>query len=402
MKTGMMKNLCHVAYRLLLLSVMLTGAGAAHAVEATLTAQFRPSLLAPLRNQFVNTTPQSGYCARWPHLCAEGDFSVATGLTIHNRRMIQASEDPRYHHFAGMDATWKEVAVAGPGGVEAVVRFRLTLISQSYLEGQGADNSTPGSYGSAVGGCRGRIGIGNAGFYAYAWALPEGNTYCYRRPGGGRNSTMGVNDISVGYQLVAPDPLSLPNGNYRGVVRYSVGKGRQFDVGEGEYSDEELVFNLDLSVEHEFKIDIPPGSDRVQLQPKDGWSSWMDGGRAPSRLQQEVPFLLSSSGEFGVYLECANPQGRGCGIRSVGSGVDVPIDVDITMPGMHAIENGEAAVGTMLGVGAPGIRFSSGGYLHNRPSRLRFSVSGDALSTMLQEPASRWSGVVTVVFDATP
>lgn len=402
MNTRMSSTLQRLARYVLLGGAALACADTAWAVEARLTAEFRPSLLDPLRNQFVNTTPQSGYCARWPHLCAKGDFSVSTGLTIQNRRLVQASAEHRTYHFAAVDASWKDVAVTGPGGVQAIVRFRLKLMSQSYREGQGTDNSTPGSYGSAVGGCGGRIGIGNSHFYAYAWALPEGNTYCYRRPGGGRDSTIGVDDISVGYDLVAPDPLALPNGNYRGSVRYSVGKGAQFDIGEGEYSDDELVFNLDLSVEHEFKIDVPPGNDRVLLQPVDGWSPWVDAGRPPSRLQQELPFLLSSSGEFGVYVECAIPQGRGCGIRSARSGVEVPIDVDITMPGMHRVADGEAAVEVRLAMGAPGIRFASGAYLHSRPSRLRFSASGEALSRMLQEPDSRWSGVVTIVFDATP
>ncbi len=60
----------------------------ARAVDLQITAEFRPTALDPTHNRFVNTTPQSGYCAQHSGYCKPGDFTINTGLNVSQRRLF--------------------------------------------------------------------------------------------------------------------------------------------------------------------------------------------------------------------------------------------------------------------------------------------------------------------------
>jgi len=370
------------------------------AADLAITAEFRPSAIDPTNNKFKNTTPQSGYCARYSVYCKPGDFTIATGINIDSRRLGNASGEIREYWYQAVDGNRKDVIVRDINGNELHVQLRLFLIGFEW--GLGNDGSNPGRLGASSGGCLGRIGVTTSQTYTYAWEVPEGSTVCWRMPN--RADSTGGLTFSIGYYLETPNPLSAVNGVYTGSVSYSVGNQQQIDLGEGNYSDSVLNLNLTLTVAHEFYISFPSAAPRVTLAPIGGWQQWTDHGNPPSRLQQELPFTLTASSDFSIKMRCEHDSDRRCGIKDLAAGTVVPVDVDVTLPGMSEVNSGARAVEFPLAPhhAATAPRFRPDSYMINRASKLRFSANGNAVTEMLKSPGSRWQGDVTIVFDSNP
>lgn len=112
---------------------------------------------------------------------------------------------------------------------------------------------------------------------------------------------------------------------------------------------------------------------------------------------------MTTSMDFSMKLRCEHDLGEGCGIRNTASDVVVPVDVDVTIPGMSNVRDGRPAQNTALqpdDARAP--RFTPDGYLIQRRSALRFTADREAVTEMLKSPGSHWQGNMTVVFDANP
>ncbi|WP_139729254.1 hypothetical protein [Aeromonas sobria] len=71
----------------------------------------------------------------------------------------------------------------------------------------------------------------------------------------------------IGYRLVPPDPLKMQNGTYKGSLTLTVGANQDLDFGNGNYSDSTLTVNFSLKVQHQIKVEFPPGGDKVVLLP---------------------------------------------------------------------------------------------------------------------------------------
>lgn len=384
------------------LLLLALGAGEAAAVDLQIMAEFRPSALDPTHNQFVNMTPQSGFCSQHATLCRPGDFTIDTGINVAQRRLFGGGEDPRERWYLAVDGNWRDVTVRNErSGHELNVRIRLFLIGMNW--GLPNDGSGPGANGSATGGCRGRLGVGSGSFYRYAWEVPLGNAVCVRSPRAETDRIANYLNFSIGYHLETPNPLQAQDGLYSGGVSYTVGNGQQIDLGQGDYSDPELNLQLALNVMHDFQVRFPAETPRVQLAPDGGWSQWIDHGVVPARLWQELPFHLTTSMDFSMRLRCEHEVAGRCGIRNENSSEVVPVDVDVTLPGMSNVHDGRPAQHTALPPeGLPSPRFTPDGYLMGRRSTLRFTAGREAATEMLKQPGSRWAGDVTIVFDANP
>jgi len=381
-----------------LLAVLMTSAGAA---ELQITAEFRPSALDPSHNRFVNTTRQSGYCAQHSIYCRVGEFTIDTGLNVAQRRLYGGGEDPREKWYLAVDGNWRDVVVRNASNQELKARLRVFLIGMEW--GLGSDGTAPGSYGSSTGGCRGRVGVGSGSLYRYAWDVPEGNSVCVRSPRATTDQVARYLNFSIGYHLETPNPLQAQNGQYTGSVTYTVGNGQQIDLGQGDYSDSELTLQLRLDVVHDFQVRFSSEFPVVQLAPEGGWVQWIDHGLPPSHLRQELPFHLTTSMDFSMKLRCEHDLGDGCGIRNTAADLIVPVDVDVTIPGMSNVRDGRPAQNAaLLPDDARAPRFTPDGYLMQRRSTLRFTAGREAVTEMLKSPGSHWQGNMTVVFDANP
>lgn len=385
----------------LLAMMLLAPSASADAAELKITAEFRPTALDPLHNRFVNTTPVSGFCAQHPRLCRPGDFTIDTGIRVLERPLIGVSTDPREHWYLAADGAWRDVTVRSEAGHELPVRIRLFLIGMHWRLPN--DGSGPGANGAATGGCRGRTGVGDGNFYRYAWEVPERSVVCVRRPRATTDRIAGFLLFSIGYHIETPSPLAARDGLYRGEVTYRVGNGEEIDLGQGDYTDSELNLELLLDVVHDFKVRFPDEMPSVKLAPEEGWSQWIDHGRPPKRLSQELPFHLTTSMDFSMKLRCEYDAGDRCGIRNSRDDVIAPVEVDVTIPGMSTVRDGRPAQNTaLLPDDARAPRFTPDGYLMQRRSTLRFTAGREAVTEMLKSPGSHWQGNMTVVFDANP
>lgn len=398
-----------------LAAVLLTCAAIAPATAAELdiTARFRPSAAEPNITQFVNTTPLSGYCSVHSELCRPSDVTITIPLEV--ARTWQIPGPIEGHNYQRVDGTWKTVQVySDVSGAPFEVRFRINLLSRRHLLGDLESGGQPGSigdisvnsgvHGAAVGGCSGRTGIGGSHAYSFAWSTPVDFRLCSRPPYA-PEKTIGpfhgsIDEISVGYDLVAPNPLQLPNGTYTGSVNYSIGQGQQLDLGLGQYSDDLVNFNLTLTVEHQIRVEFPANSDRVILEPDGGWLQWLNKGRRPTRLYREQPFRLWASAPLHMYLLCEHTLGNRCGIAETRTGDPVPVDISVSLPDAFR-HQGQLVQKIALPVGKPSaLTFDAVRPLLSGRSLLHYSVAADQVNRMLDNHGSTYKGNVTIIFDA--
>ena len=165
-------------------------------------------------------------------------------------------------------------------------------------------------------------------------------------------------------------------------------------------NDNTLTFNFTLSVEHNLKVDLPPGGNRVELLPEGGWQAWLNRGRQPAKLFRDQTFVISASGRFKMQLECSLAIGNTCGLRN-GAGDEVPLQVGVTLPYGLQDQYGQAVNKLPLRLDGSGTElFQPGYYVNNRPASLHFTVERDDVKEMLKQPGSTYTGVVTVIWDS--
>ncbi|WP_250624724.1 hypothetical protein [Pinirhizobacter soli] len=372
----------------------------AWAVEVPITASFRIDPTGGANQSFKNTTPTSGFCTKWPDRCTNNFFSVATGLTIN--KIWRATNDPGDALRISIPGEFREVDVSN-GTATHRLKFRINAHSL-YVErlpgghGLAFAHFKAGTFSSPGGPCRrGGVSAGNSEYLLNLWVVRAQpsvchSTFIYEGP-------YEVHYIpSLGYELVAPDPLRMHAGIYRGEIRYTVGPGQDFDYhNTAEYSSNEIVFKFELDVQHQLKMDFPGGADgrpvMATLEPDGGWQAWQ-GGRMPPRVRQDVPFRLSMSGPVSVHMLCGQNLGARCAIAS---GDDaIPLDVAISVPGAMSERTGAALSHTPLPIGAEAAEpiAATGGNIQFAYSTIHIQSPGPF------KPATTYEGQITVVFDA--
>lgn len=282
---------------------------------------------------------------------------------------------------------------------DATISF--VAISLGLNFGRGVD---PWYHGIS-GGCSAIRGAGGVGWSVGGWGVttPAAPTECYSNHMRA-DRTYSYRNVGLGIQVTLPNATTLQDGRYLAQESWTTGgAGADIDLGDNITGVQMIRMNFVFDVIHDFQVRFPSESPRVQLAPAGGWSAWIDHGKAPVRLRQELPFHLTTSMDFSMKLLCEHPAGTGCGIRNHADDVVVPVDVDVTLPGMTNLRDGRPAQFTALSSNdAQAPRFTPDGYLMQRRSTLRFTAEREAVTEMLRTPGSHWSGDMTVVFDANP
>lgn len=129
-----------------------------------------------------------------------------------------------------------------------------------------------------------------------------------------------MNEISLGYRLVTPRPMDLLSGDYEAEIVYTLDNGGDIDFHATSYSDTELRFRVLATVKHAFNVKFAARDINISLSPQDGWESWRNGGRIPSKLSKEVPFDISSSTRFSVTMQCDTSMDERCGLKNTQTG----------------------------------------------------------------------------------
>lgn len=397
----------------LLCTVLLTGllAGPAQAMVQEITAVFNPDPSNPTKNEFRNTTPLSGVCAwHMPVQCERaGIFTIRTDSFSTVPAPIAANhEDERKGAMWQVPSSWRDVQVTNTrtGEVETV-QVRIAGIGHRMNTRPNTSAwEVPGTnwtwkWSSAPSPCQ-TTGFltGNAAYALFFWLVPEGAGVCSRQPGQ-EITGFWLSTFEFAYALKTPNPLSMSGGLYTGSHTYTIGPGMDFDLGDVVIpTDSQLTLNFTLSVEHTLKVDLPPGGNRVILQPQGGWQAWLNQGRRPTRLSRDQTFAISSSSRFKMNLECSLAIGNTCGLRN-DAGDEVPLHIAVSLPFGLNNPRGDSVNKQPLRLDGVGTElFQPTQYVNNRPGTLHFEVEKDDVSEMLKQPGSTYSGVATVIWDS--
>ncbi|UDJ83890.1 hypothetical protein [Kosakonia oryzae] len=247
-----------------------------HAATVDITAEFAADISKPQLNEFVNTTPVTGFCANYWNDCASfGGFSVVIpNLTA--ERVLDSNNTSDYMDYQpsmAVDGAPKIITLTDPMTNRSInVNFRLVLVGVTYTR----LNGSSGSLGMAMNvmsipgnGCK-KLGGStlNSDAASFAWQYPESKADCfaflnYRYPFAG---LVRISDVSIGYTLQLPDPLNVYAGTYEGEITYVVGNGRDIDLHAQSTSETELIIKLKATVKHAFNIFFPGGSDDLNVK----------------------------------------------------------------------------------------------------------------------------------------
>jgi len=399
------------------IGLLLTLFSAAAVAEVhNIDATFEPDFANPQKNQFKNQTPSQGFCRQVPATCESlGLFSLIAQIPFAANAPIKANHaDPRQGGMAKVPSDWRTVSVTNAAGDSHVVEVRIAGVGHetgfplSVVELTGGgwwdDLWEGGGWVYAPPPCL-SVGTHTAGYHGYNsfWRVPEGAGVCAKKALFDIPLGMNYQFFVYAYELRTPDPLKMDAGDYTGAITYTVGPNMDFDMGDVMIpNDSILTLNFNLRVTHTMKVDIPPGGNRVALQPVGGWQSWLNEGRKPTRLMRDQTFNISASSRFKMNIECQYFFVNDCLIREPGTGHAVPLEVSVSLPNGLTDGAGQAVnrrrslrdgTGTEL--------FQPSFYLDRKVGTLHFEVARDAVERMIREGEARtYSGNVTVIWDS--
>lgn len=395
-----------------LAAALLLGAMPAWSDEE-ITARFRPDPANPLVNRFENTTPISSICAAHiPARCKQlGIFSLRdttfTAATI--APIIANHEQERQGFMVKVPSEWRDLQVThARTGETETVQLRIAGIGALWRVPRPPGVSGWGQPGIpwdrqwryAPSPCEStnHLAAGTA-FASFFWLTPENAGVCSRKPSQDL-ATMTLTTMEYAYELRTPNPLGMSSGLYTGSITYSMGPGGDYDFGDLMIpSKSAITFNFTLSVEHELRVDIPPGGNRVELIPQGGWQTWLNQGRTPARLFRDQTFRIASSSRFKMTLECERVMDNTCGLQNE-AGHQVPLDINVSLP--HGLNDPSGQPVNRVPLFLDGSRtelFQPGFYVDRKPGTLHFEIDKEQVATMLDHAGSTYRGNVTVMWD---
>jgi hypothetical protein len=387
-------------------------APSAHALTQHIKAVFTPDPANVLKNEFVNTTPVSGFCAGFGHTICErrGYFSIQAPIGGSSPDLgpgvpvIYANHaNPRDGAMFKVPSEWRDVPVTHTRtGEVKTVQMRISGIGQQTVTRPGIDVWPWRGFTDVSAPCvASGLSSGGGVILHFFWLVPEGAGACGVKPI--RDATrFAFSSMDYAYALKTPNPLSMSSGEYTGTLDYTMGPGRDFDFGDVVISDEDtLTFNFTLEVQHALKVEVPPGGNRVELVPQGGWQAWLNQGRKPARLFRDQTFNISASSRFKMQLECQYRQGGTCSLYEPVSGHFVPLNISVSLPNGLTDATGQPVNRRPLLLDGSGTElFQPGFYVERKPGTLHFEIARDQVEEMLTGVAKKYSGTVTVIWDS--
>lgn len=394
------------------------------AARMEITASFSPDIKNPTKNQFINTTPISGYCAKWPKYCLNDVKSIATSLTTKQQYQMKAWDNARNSAYFGFPTAYRDVDVMNTAtGEKNKLKFRIAGFSARNWNA-GNSNWVTKDNGFATWGyyppkpcVSGGPAVGNS-WVQFAWFIPDKkNINCVMYSEIDRNPNIRFDEISYAYELVAPNPLSMGSGTYKGSIRFDVGPHQDIDFGDNFVANDNFldVF-FTLSVNHELKVTPQAGAQDITLYPcyhgtncereeaEKNWERWMVTNIPPQKISGTSRFTLSSSGAFTVYMSCGSGvaiSAESCPLMSSKSGTVVPVKAFLTLSDNVSDADGTNVVSRLLKTEKNTSQniFQTISFGTNRPGQIDFVIDKKDISEMLKSRPDNWSGSVTMIFD---
>lgn len=386
----------------------------AQAVNQEIRALFQPDSSQPSKNVFINKTPNSGYCASYPEQCDENKtFSIQIPVRFNSSRAIVRGDVMALK----VPANWRRLNVTNRETMDTkTVEVRIIGIGSKYVLSHpaadlaGAPNMLEGhrqlwtnySWVNTPHPCQ-YSGVGWYGstWYQFFWKAPI-EAPCTKEAGF-RIPSMSFDAIDFAYELRTPNPLDMSSGLYTGSLAYTLGPSGDFQMGPLMVPDDNsLILDFVLDVQHTLKVDLPPGGNRIALEPEGGWQRWLSSGRPPQRLFRDQTFFISASSRFKMYLECGVGTAETCVLFNEGNNYGTPFKVSVSLPGgLTDIYGRPVKQQALLPRVSGAIVFQPGVYVDQKPGILHFEIDKANTERIIKaNRGDRYSGSVTVIWDS--
>lgn len=392
--------------------LMVMAMPSAEAVNREIRALFQPDPAQPNKNVFVNKTPNSGYCATYPGECESNNmFSIQLPIRFNARRFLGAGEGLPLK----VPANWRRLTVTNADTQETeIVEVRITGIGSKYVLSEpayklaGVTDMLEGhqklwrssSWVFAPAPCQ-YSGVGAYGndYYRFFWKTPV-EAACVK-VADFYIPSMYLDTLDFAYELRTPNPLGMSSGLYTGSMPYTLGNGADFDLGPVmQPDDSSLVLDFVLDVQHTLKVDLPPGGNKVSLEPEGGWQRWIEGGRKPARIYRDQLFYLSASSRFKVLMLCNSTGGPACKLYSP-KGNTTEVETSLTLPNGITDASGAPVELQKLRYNTWAGPFQPGLYVDRKPGSLRFEMTSSAIDFLLRPGLTdTLTGNITIIWDS--
>lgn len=388
------------------------GVSSAQAASHEIRALFQPDSSQPGKNVFVNQTPNSGYCATYPDQCAENSmFSIQTPVRFNSTLTLP----PNWGVGIKVPANWRRLTVTNTDTMETeTVEVRITGVGSKYVLSQPAHElvgvSDPllghqrlwegSSWVYASPPCLySGVGAYSPTDYRFFWKTPV-EDLCVKKTLATIPS-MYFDTLDFAYELRTPNPLGMSSGLYTGSLNYSLGTDGDFSMGSSfQPDDSNLTLDFVLDVQHTLKVDLPPGGNKVSLEPEGGWAPWIDSGRKPSRIFRDQPFFISASSRFKVMMLCSSQGGAYCNLGSpLGNSVQVKVSMSLPAgidgPGGGPVSKIPLHFNSWMGPFQPNM------YVERKGGTLHFELDPFAIEFLLRPGKNdRLRGNITIIWDS--
>jgi hypothetical protein len=388
------------------------------AAEVTVNAEFKGDITGANQQRLTDVTPcKDTFCS---YIQSYSGYKAITVDSFINHRFIRNNNHPRNNLYFKFPSA-RKVMLQHESGRQTEVTFKIRRIGGTFVSrgGQGSLYSMIGSPGSGImaginnGTCSrvvaGTTSRGNITSFLWDINSPYDNIggNCYRlftnsdRLPNTQSFTIEQTQIAFVYELRNDSPIQLENGKYSGQLVFSVGTGADFDMGEGDYADPQLIVNINLNVEHQTMLRFPANSDQVVLAPAKGWQEYLATGRVTEPVKADIPFQIWSTGPLSIYLRCSVGMDPYCGIRNANTRHQITVMTSITMPqSMKAPNNLAAERIRLYAMRAAQVRFTPDNRITNSTGTVHFEVSpSDVTSALRRAPGGLYTGTVTLMIE---
>ena len=237
---------------------------------------------------------------------------------------------------------------------------------------------------------------------------PRAIGFSGKHPGGAlyqggrfRIPSMYFDTLDFAYELRTPNPLGMSPGFTP--VRCPTPSALAVISHLGPMmvpDDSNLTLDFVLDVQHTLKVDLPPGGNKVSLEPEGGWQRWIEAVASPSRSTGTRLFyhvgVVALQSHDAVQLDRRHPLQavQPAGYHRGGNHAS-PCPTGSIGPGGGHGQLDPLRHNTWTGP------FQPGHYVDRKAGSLRFEMPRDAIDFLLRPGLSdTFSGNITIIWDS--
>ncbi len=378
--------------RALLVGLLCASSAAAQAADVLITAHVEG-------DNIIDTTPRATFCsgvsicANYKTLDIPFTFTKAIDLSSTDDRDKVYIRLPSRQSFTLRNQSTQETA-----SMQLSYRFLSQRVTWQTQDVVGL---------TVTGGCnREGPNSGAPGQTKFFWSSfsPDAQRPCVasRAPQNQDVQQSVFKEFGVSYTAFFPAAASLSPGLWSGFIDYPVGQPSGFDFGNLlQTSADTIRVRVEITVKHDMRVDFPASGSELMLLPPGGWKAYETSNQVPERLFHDSPLTIWAASPFAVYVTCEHGNSnQHCSMRHPTLPNLAPVFTTLTLPGTFN-HNGQPVNRLALDVGVANAKtITPAGTVSSQPGMVHFDVKQNDVRPMMAYRGTRYSGDITLMFDA--